>query len=469
MKKQLLTCIALITAITINAQVTLVKEINDSGSSSSSPNNLTVYNGKIYFGADDSSGSNTPGGMDLGRELWVTDGTEVGTAFVKDLRTGLGSSSPGNFFELGGTLYFSANSGSGNVLFSSDGTEPNTSATGGDFIFNALDVSGLIYYINTVDSNALYTFDGTTQTKVANVGAEDVQFAGGAFTFFNNKIIGYGRTATDDPIIGIELYEYDPSTDIYTLIKDIDTGIGDSSISNFTIIGSELFFEADNTLWKTDGTEVGTVAVTAVAAATGVANLFAWNGELYFEGDAGTGDQLWKYDPVGDILTNLSNLTGTNTNHDPSDYAVYDGYLYYRGEDANDTDGHLFRTDGATIQQLDDTIKDIDEIVVLNDVLYFEGDNDATGNELYKLDPLTLSTNNSRVEIVRVFPNPTSDYIMVSKSLIDNSYSIHDITGKTVKEGVITSEKIDLNLNSGLYLFKVTTDLSTVTKKIIIK
>ncbi|GAA4888608.1 hypothetical protein GCM10023311_10690 [Flaviramulus aquimarinus] len=456
-------------ALTMNAQVTIVKEINDSGSSSSSPNNLTVYNGKIYFGADDSSGSNTPGGMDLGRELWVTDGTEVGTAFVKDLRTGSGSSSPGNFFELGGTLYFSANSGSGNVLFSSDGTEPNTSATGGDFIFNALDVSGLIYYINTVDSNALYTFDGTTQTKVANVGAEDVQFAGGAFTFFNNKILGYGFTATDDPTIGRELYEYDPATDTYTLVKDITGDDANSGISNFTIVGSELYFEATGQLWKTDGTGVGTIAVSMASGASGVNNLFAWNGDVYFEGDTGSGDQLWKYDPTGDTLTNLSNLTGTNTNHDPSDYAVYDGFLYYRGEDANDTDGHLFRTDGTTIAQLDSSIKDVDEITVLNDVLYFEGDNGTTGNELYSFNPATLSINDNKAELVKVFPNPANDHIMVSKQLINAKYSIHDVTGKTIKEGVINSEKVNLNLGSGLYLFKVKTELSTITKKIIIK
>ncbi len=468
MKTQLLTCIALAIAITLNAQVTLVKEINDSGTSSSSPNNLFVFNGKIYFGADDSNGTNTPGGADLGRELWETDGTEVGTTFLKDLRTGSDSSSPGNFFEFGGSIYFSANSGAGNVLFSSDGTELNTVATGGDFVFNPLEFGGLIYYVNTVDNNALYTFDGTTQAKVPNVGTEDVEFLGAQFITINNKIIGYGRTTTDDPIIGIELYEYDLGSDTYTLIKDITGDDANSGISNFTAIGSEVFFEATGGLWKTDGTAVGTVAVTAAASASGVANLFAWNGELYFEGDAGTGDQLWKFDPVGNTLTNLSALAG-DADHNPSDYVIYDSYLYYSGADAADTDKHLFRTDGITIEQLDSTIKDIDEIVVLNDVLYFEGDNGATGNELYSFDPATLSTNDSRAEIIRVYPNPVSDYVMVSKSLIDASYSIHDITGKMVKEGVITSEKISLNLETGIYLFKIKTDLSTVAKKIVVK
>ncbi len=469
MKKLLLTFLTFAMVIASYAQVTIVKEINDSGTSSSSPNNLFIYNGKIYFGADDSNGSNSPGAADLGRELWVTDGTEGGTLFVKDLRTGSSGSSPGNFFELSGTMYFSANSGSGNVLFSSDGTESGTNTTGGAFIFNPIDVSGLIYYINTVDSNALYTFDGATQSKVANVGTEDVQFAGGEFIFFNNKILGYGFTATDDPTIGRELYEYDPATDTYALVSDITGDDGNSGISNFTIVGSELFFEATGQLWKTDGTDSGTIAIAAASSATGVANLFTWNGDVYFEGDTGSGDQLWKYNPTGDTLTNLSNLTGTNTNHDPSDYIVYDGFIYYRGEDTNDTDGHLFRTNGTTIEQLDSTIKDVDDLAVLNGVIYFEGDNGTTGNELYSLDPTTLSSSDSQADIVKVYPNPANDYLMVSKALLNANYDIYDITGKTVQKGIILNERIQLNLNSGIYLFKAKTDLSSITRKIIIE
>ena len=60
-----------------------------------------VYNNKIYFAADDSNGSNT-GGADLGKELWVTDGTDAGTSLVKDLRIGSASSSPSSFFEYKG-------------------------------------------------------------------------------------------------------------------------------------------------------------------------------------------------------------------------------------------------------------------------------------------------------------------------------------------------------------------------------
>ena len=57
----------------------LVKDI-ESGSKGSQPGSLTVFNNKLYFAAN--------GG--LGNELWTSDGTADGTVLVKDINPGLG-------------------------------------------------------------------------------------------------------------------------------------------------------------------------------------------------------------------------------------------------------------------------------------------------------------------------------------------------------------------------------------------
>jgi ELWxxDGT repeat protein len=476
MKQKLLLTITMIAFLTTNAQVTLLKEINNSGTLNSNPTNLFVFNNKIYFSADDSSGSNTPGNVDLGAELWVTDGTTEGTTFFKDLRSGSNNSSPSFFFQLNGTMYFSANTGSGNVLFSSDGTVDGTISTGGSFIFNQFELGGLIYYINTTDSNSLYQFNGTTQTKVANVNSEDVNFIGAEVTSFNGKIYGYGFTTTDSPTIGRELYVYDPATDTYSLVKNIATGANNSGISNFVTVGSELYFEAEGKVWKTDGTENGTILVVAASSLTGTDSYFSWNGKLFFEGDAGgtSNDQLWKYDPNTDTITNVSNITGSSVangnDHDPSDYAVVGNYMYYRGEPADDTNGYLYRTNGDTTELITSAIKDIDDIVVLNGKLYFEGDNGTTGNELYVVDSTTLSIESVSKNTLQIYPNPASEFIQIASEYLNSSYKIYSILGQVVKEGVITSSQISVSgISKGNYILKVSQDDKIATQKLIIQ
>ena len=60
----------------------LVQDIR-SGSNSSNPYSLTVFNDKLYFSANDSTN---------GQELWVYDGTNA--TMVQDIRSGSANSSP---------------------------------------------------------------------------------------------------------------------------------------------------------------------------------------------------------------------------------------------------------------------------------------------------------------------------------------------------------------------------------------
>ena len=94
----------------------MVKDIN-SGSGWSSPGDFTVLGNTLYFTAND--GIN-------GRELWKSDGTSTGTVMVKDIRSGVGSN-PGLITTDGNTLYFTANDGSSGIqLWKSDGTSTGT-------------------------------------------------------------------------------------------------------------------------------------------------------------------------------------------------------------------------------------------------------------------------------------------------------------------------------------------------------
>ena len=69
-----------------------------------------------------------------------------------------------------------------------------------------------------------------------------------------------------------------------------------------------------------------------------------------------------------------------------------------------------------------------------------------------------------------VYPNPTTDYIMVSGLDGNSKVEIYTITGQLVQETSFDSEiRLNIDLNSGLYLVKVTANNQSITKKIIVK
>ncbi len=104
--------------------------------SNGSPFNMQVFNGKIYFTADDGI---------HGGELWVTDGTDAGTVMVKDIVPGSTGSIPSRGTVYNGALYVTLYQTS--ELWKTDGTE-----TGTVFITTILPYS----FITAVWNNKMY-------------------------------------------------------------------------------------------------------------------------------------------------------------------------------------------------------------------------------------------------------------------------------------------------------------------------
>ncbi len=65
----------------------------------------------VYFAANDGSGRN---------ELWKSDGSATGTTLVKSFNADTTASTPSDFVDFNGSLYFVANGESGFV----EGTSP---------------------------------------------------------------------------------------------------------------------------------------------------------------------------------------------------------------------------------------------------------------------------------------------------------------------------------------------------------
>ena len=254
------------------------------------------------------------------------------------------------------------------------------------------------------------------------------------------------------------------------------SGAGDPD--DLEVYQGEMFFASKGAngyqLWKSNGTVLGTVLVADVnpGGDGAIENLYSNGTTLYFAAKNGTdGVELWKYDGATASMVKNINSAGDSS---PANFIALNGMVYFSANDG--TGVKLWMTNGtstgtvlvASLFGSGENPTNVNNLKVRDGKLMFSGTG-TNGNELYSFDPATLSTEIVTSETIKLYPNPASNYIMVSKSLLNTPFTIHDITGKTMQQGIITSEKVNLNLNSGLYLIKIKTDLNTITKKIIIK
>ena len=154
---------------------------------------------------------------------------------------------------------------------------------------------------------------------------------------FNDNVFFIGRTETT----GIELWKSDGTEEGTVLVKDLKEGTGDSSITHFTIFNDELFFIARSPdfnkleIFKTDGTEEGTVQVTHIHENNGgvAGPLVEVNGKLYFSaGDRDEyGSELWVTDGTESGTEMVANINDNATNNgDASVSRLFgDGDLVY--------------------------------------------------------------------------------------------------------------------------------------------
>lgn len=303
-----------------------------------------------------------PGYDDIhGREIWTSDGTVEGTRLLRDLNTQTEDvrlySDP---TELGNKTFFSTDEG----LWETDGTSEGTQLVWGEGPAYGLNAVGdkLLMRASTpgVNSLGLVVSDGTaegTKPLFDSATAAPLRFIiQDNDPVFNGRLYFMGR----EPDTDYELWSSDGTSEGTSLVKDIgenNFGFNGFSGARFAVFNNELYFATNDgvigfELWKTDGTEEGTVAVADINPfGSGLPGKFAVLGdELFFIANDGTGgDELWKTDGsqegtelVKDIFPGEPDDDGLGN----TDLVPFNGKLYFAATDGeNGTE--LWVSDGT--------------------------------------------------------------------------------------------------------------------------
>jgi ELWxxDGT repeat protein len=120
------------------------------------------------------------------------------------------------------------------------------------------------------------------------------------FSLPNNMINVNGTLyfTAENSTYGIELWKSDGSEVGTVMVKDINLG-GNTTILNATAVGNILYFRTDDgthsqELWKTDGTEAGTLLVKDInpAGSSNPSSLKAWGNQLIFVATTPSGSRI---------------------------------------------------------------------------------------------------------------------------------------------------------------------------------
>ena len=296
-----------------SAGTVMVKDISSLGSY---PDDFTDVDGTLYFAAYDGI---------HGGELWKSDGTAAGTVLVKDIQPGTTCCGVGqrigDLTNFVGTLYLSARDGAhGQELWKSDGTSAGTvlvkdvwpgRGKGSPF---ELTVLGRAFYFSADDhvhGDELWKSDGTAAGTVL---VKDISLGPRwSYPFSLTGVRGTLYFVADTVVYGDELWKSDGTKVGTTIVKDIAPGSFDSihsvSASHLVDVGGTLYFVADDgahgqELWKSDGTDAGTIMVTDIwpgSEGSSTTQLVEVPGGLYFSAeDEGHGQELWGSDGTAD-------------------------------------------------------------------------------------------------------------------------------------------------------------------------
>ncbi|MEI9919173.1 MAG: ELWxxDGT repeat protein [Bacteroidota bacterium] len=277
-------------------------DINPGASASSSPYYLTALGSSLVFQAYHPS---------YGYELWKYNGT---TAQVLDIYSGTTSSSPSEFTVFGSTVVFSANYPSyGYEIFKYDLSSLSilgdiNPGTASSYPSNFIVVGGTtIYFTATTTANGteLYKSTGVASLTGSTL-VKDI--AAGTDSSYPYYLTPYGTGTVMfqayDATNGYELWKSDGTSGGTVLVKDIYSGVNDSSPSGFFEYNSKMYFVARDAtngyeMWVTDGTAANTSLFKSLVPGGGSGSFSyptIYNGKMYMIATEATGAKIYASD-----------------------------------------------------------------------------------------------------------------------------------------------------------------------------
>jgi len=366
---------------------------------------------------------------------------------VEDLFVGMNGSNPDDFCTINSTLYFTANNGTTNGIWSVDvngniSSEYTGTALGMRVIGNQLMFLGQDPFTFDVEP---YVFEPSNQTawRIADIfPGNQGSFAGG-FTLIGTTVFFSARDSASSTgiglydlwaydtvnysvwkveadiqptslvtvnsdlyfsaqpqigVTGIELWKHETATNTTFMVKDINPGTLSSNPSHLTVMGTTIYMSAN--AGTTHGTELYAYETTNNSAwlaadirpgfaGSAPSELVILGTRVYLQAISGSHFEMWAYESSNNSFWEVTNIQSTSGTGAPSELTVRGNTIFFSADDGT-TGEELWahNTINETTWQVID-LKPIGgyigDIHVHDDNVYFAGEDNWDGIELWKL------------------------------------------------------------------------------------
>ena len=318
-----------------------------------------------------------------GIQIWTSDGTTDGTVLRETL---LANSSVKVEYPMvvGDTLYFYSNSNAelDYALWSSTSTLTTEVTPVSKYDQSGAAIGTNFYYRD----GELYRTNGVADTQ--EIVARINQSTSGSSTEEIIKLNNHYLFRANDGIHSDELWISDGTQSGTYMLKDIYEGDSPSNVRDIVVYGGKVYFSAEDgvhgrELWSSDGTPEGTTLVEDIrdgSGSSGVSDITAIGEKLYFTASNGTVYYaLWRLDSEGVALVKNyedREIDGIIELNAEVLIASYDNMGYYNID-------KIDKNSGLVVSILaDTTYYSMWQFNVLGDRLYFQVDDDHTGESL---------------------------------------------------------------------------------------
>ena len=365
---------------------------------------------------------------------------------VEDINSGASGSLPSNFCTINSTMYFSANNGTTNGIWSLDVNDSISLEYAGTVLGMRAIGSQLMFLGQTPSLDTepfVYDPSNGTAWQIADIFPGNSGSFAGEFTLIGTTVFFSARDSAGSTgmglydlwaydtvnfsiwkveadiqptslvtvnsdlyfsaqpqigVTGIELWKHDTATNTTFMVKDINPGTLSSSPSHLTVMGTTIYMSAN--AGTTHGTELYAYETTnnsawlaadirAGVASSSPSDLVVLGTQVYFQATSGTHFEMWAYESSNNSFWEVTNIQSTSSSGAPNELTVRGNTVFFSADDGT-TGEELWahNTINETTWQVID-LKPIGgyigEIHVHHGNLYFAGEDNWTGIELWRL------------------------------------------------------------------------------------